>query len=300
LKRAFATLSALFLLFGGFQAFAGGMVRIKWVASIYSDAIGVGLEHPEGVACGDDSLLVADSGNSRLVRYHYEGPSVTAESEIPLPKSYPIMVQETSRGGLFYLDGSDRRIVALKANGEKIGVLDPQGLPSSAKVVPKSFRIDENDDIYILDIFSGQVLVLDPDGKFTRRIAYPEGAGFISDLAVDRQGTVFIVDSVAAVVHSAARGAERFSPLTESLKEYLNFPSSLAVDAAGVLYLVDKHGSGLGIIGKDGDFLGRTLGMGWKEGGLYYPSHICVSPNGNVFIADRSNSRVQYFSAGKE
>ena len=78
----------------------------------------------------------------------------------------------------------------------------------------------------------------------------------------------------------------------------MNFPTSLSVDESGVIYLVDQYGSGLGLVGQDGSFLGRKLGLGWKDGGLYYPSQLCISRNGSMFIADRGNSRVQLFDIG--
>jgi hypothetical protein len=39
--------------------------------------------------------------------------------------------------------------------------------------------------------------------------------------------------------------------------------------------------------------------MGWNEGLLYYPSQMCLNEKGEVFIADRGNSRVQVFSIVK-
>jgi sugar lactone lactonase YvrE len=210
------------------------------------------------------------------------------------------MVQVNSKGALYFLDGGERRIVGLSATGEDLGAVDPRGLPSSAEVVPKSFRIDRDDNIYILDIFSAQVLVLDAEGQYSRHVPFPEEYGFFSDLAVDRQGTIFLLDSVEAVVYSTAGAADGFSPLTKSMKEYVNFPTGLAMDDQGVLYLVDQYGSGLALVGEDGSFLGRRLGMGWNESGLHFPSQICISENGNVFIADRDNSRVQVFTVGKE
>jgi len=36
--------------------------------------------------------------------------------------------------------------------------------------------------------------------------------------------------------------------------------------------------------------------MGWTEGLLYYPSQMCLNDNGQAFIADRGNSRIQVFS----
>ena len=298
MRRAFTILAALVLISGSVAAFGAGKMRMRWVTSIYSGPNGVGLKYPEGVACGEDYLVVADTGNSRLLRFSYEDDAATPEAEFPLPKSAPIMVQVNSKGELYFLDGAERRIVGVSATGEPLGVLDPKGLPSSAEVVPKSFRIDHEDNVYILDIFSAAVLVLDAGGNYLRHVSFPEEYGFFSDLAVDQQGTILLLDSVEAVVYSALATADGFSPLTKSVKEYVNFPTGLSTDDEGVIYVVDQYGSGLALIAADGSFLGRRLGMGWNESGLYFPSQVCVNEDGVVFIADRNNSRVQVFTVG--
>jgi len=296
LRRALATITALLCALGALQALAAEKLRIKWVASIYADARGEGLRYPEGVTCDDDSVTVADTGNSRLVRYGYQGPAVTAEGELPMPRTHPTTLQHNSRGDFYFLDGRERRIAVAPADGSKRSFLDPKNAPTRAEIVPKSFRIDGNDDIYILDIFSNRVLILDPDGVYSSQVSLPEKYGFFSDLAVDRQGSLFVLDSVEGVVYFAAKGASEFSALTESLKEYVNFPTNLTVDSRGMLYLVDHNGGGLGIVGPDGSFLGRKLSLGWNDSSLYYPTQVCISESGNLFIADRSNSRVQMFS----
>jgi hypothetical protein len=270
--------------------------KIRWVTSVYIDAQGGSLKHPESVACGADFFVVADTGNRRLLRYTYLNELVTAEAVIPLPKSSPIMVQVNSRGDLYFLDSLKQSIGIVSATGEKLGDLRPRDLPSKKKIIPKSFKIDRDDNIYILDIFSERVLVLDPEGRYSRHVDFPEKYGFFSDLAVDPLGTILLLDGVEATVYSARRKADGFSRLGESLKEYMNFPTSLATDDAGTLYLVDQFGSGLAMVARDGSFLGRALGMGWTNSRLFYPSQICISPNGNVLIADRSNSRVQLFT----
>jgi len=60
-----------------------------------------------------------------------------------------------------------------------------------------------------------------------------------------------------------------------------------------------ENGSGIIILGQDGSFLGRQLSMGWNEGLLYYPTQMCINEKGEVFIADRGNSRVQIFTLVK-
>jgi DNA-binding beta-propeller fold protein YncE len=140
------------------------------------------------------------------------------------------------------------------------------------------------------------VLIVSPDGKYQRHINFPKDYGFFSDLAVDFKGNILLVDSTKAMLFSAGKDAKEFSPLTKSLREYLNFPTSLTTDSRGTIYVVDENGAGIVILSQDGSFLGRQLSMGWNEGLLYYPSQMAVNEKGEVFIADRGNSRVQIFS----
>jgi sugar lactone lactonase YvrE len=295
LRRTYVAIAALIVLLWAPQVIGAGAISLKWVTSIYADSNGVGLERPEGVACGEKFVVVADTGNNRLVRYSYDDSTVTAEAEFQLGKSDPVLLQLSSKGDLYFLDGRERRIVVLKASGERIGFLNPKSMTSSKEIVPKSFRIDGDDNIYILDIFSQHVIILDSDWQFSKKIPLPESDGFFSDLALDGQGKIYVLDSVEAVVHSMAKGADTFTPFTGSMKEIVNFPARLSVDDRGILYLVDQNGSGLALVAPDGSLLGRRLGLGWKKSGLFYPSQICISAGGDVFIADRNNNRVQMF-----
>lgn len=296
LARVSVALAISVVLFGSLEAPGAERRRLRWVTSVYIDAQGVPLKHPESVACGKDFFIVADTGNSRLLRYTYLNEIATAEAEFRYPQSTPVVVQFNSRGDLYFLDSRQQSIEIVSSSGEKLGELKPSGMPSKAKLVPRSFRIDGNDNIYILDIFSERVLVLDPEGRYSRHVEFPEKYGFFSDLIADAEGTILLLDSADVSLYSASQEAEGFSRLGQSLAEYLNFPTGLATDDRGILYLVDQHGSGVAVVDRDGSFLGRELGMGWTESRLYYPSQICISPDGYVLIADRSNSRVQVFT----
>jgi DNA-binding beta-propeller fold protein YncE len=243
---------------------------------------------------------VGDTGNDRLVRYTFQDKNLKDGNEIKIPQlSNPIRVQISSKGEIFALDGKKRRILRLSPEGGFKGYVDAEGTPSPSSFVPKSFKIDRNNNIYILDIFTGRVLVLNPDGKYQKQIPFPKDYGFFSDLSVDPKGTVLLIDCVKAMVFSASKDSKDFSPFTKNLREYLNFPTSVTTDNRGSIYIVDSGGSGLVILGQDGSFVGRQLSMGWTEGLLYFPSQICVNEKGEVFIADRGNSRIQIFSQVK-
>jgi sugar lactone lactonase YvrE len=273
-------------------------VKFRHLLSLYSDDKEGGMKNPEGVACSEKSLLVvSDTGNGRLLRYSFQEKALKAASEIKVPQlTYPLRVQINSKGEIFVLDGKKRRILRLTPTGEFKGYVDPEGLPSSPAMVPRSFKIGTDDTIYILDIFGERVIELSSDGKYQKHFEFPESHGFFSDLAVDSKGNLLLMDSTQRIVYSTAREAKGFLPLTKNLRDYLNFPTNLTTDGRGRVYIVDENGGGIVILGQDGSYLGRQLSMGWNEGLLYYPTQMSINEKGEAFIADRGNNRVQIFA----
>ena len=287
-------------LFPPLNTFSAETVKFRYLQSVYFDEKGAGLKQPEGVASGEKSLLViGDTGNDRLVRYTFQDRNLKGGSEIKIPQlSNPIRVQINSKGEIFALDGKKRRIVRLSPEGTFRNYVDPEGIPSPSPFVSKSFGIDRSDNIYLLDIFTGRVLVLNPEGKYQKQIPFPKEYGFFSDLSVDSKGNILLIDCVKAMVFSAPKDSNSFSPLTKSLREYLDFATSIT-DRRGSVYIVDEDGGGIVILGADGTFVGRQLSKGWNEGLLYFPSQMYVNERGEIFIADRGNSRVQIFTLVK-
>jgi DNA-binding beta-propeller fold protein YncE len=283
------------------KSFSAETVKFRYLQSVYFDERGGGLKQPEGVACNERSLLVVgDTGNDRLLRYTFQERSLKPGTEIKIPQlSNPIRIQINSKGEIFALDGKRRRVVRLTPEGAFKGYVEPEGIPSPSTFVPRSIKIDANNNIYILDIFSGRVLVLNSEGKYQKQIPFPKDYGFFSDLSVDSKGNLLLIDSVKAMVFSAPKDSNSFSPLTKSLREHLHFPTSITVDKRGTIYIVDENGGGVVLLGGDGSFMGRQLTMGWNEGLLYYPSQMSINEKGEVFIADRGNSRIQIFTLVK-
>lgn len=281
------------------QALAADAVKLRVAAPIYVDGKGSGIRQPEGVGCSKTQLVVADTGNGRIVRYDITGTSLTPVASIVLPQfPYPIRAQLDSKGGIYVLDGKLRKVGRVSPSGEFTGYVDLQTVPGGT-VIPRSIRVGSDDDLFVLDIFSARVLVLDAAGKLVRAIKFPAEFGFFSDLTIGPGGKIFLIDSVGKRLYAAPKGADVFQAASESLEEHLNFPSSLAVDGNGYIYVIDQNGSGIVILGPDGSFRGRHLSMGWKNGFLRYPSQSCIDENGNFFIANRENNRIEVLSTAQ-
>jgi outer membrane protein assembly factor BamB len=275
---------------------AAGRISLVPRLSVYSDDKDVALSRPEGVACNDKEVVAADTGNGRLITFHYDDSGMKAMTPIKLPEiTSPTRVQIDSKGDIYVLDSKLKKVARIDPSGKFGGFIEPQGLPAGVSINPVSFKLDSSGNIYLADNTSASVIVLDPSGKFQKKIDFPAGVGFIADLCIDPQGTVYIVDAINCIVYSAPEG-KPFSAFTGSMKDYMSFPISITMDEKNDFYIVDEHGGGVIILGPDGSFQGRQLSLGWSEGMLYYPVQMCVSPAGYAFIADRGNNRIGIFS----
>jgi sugar lactone lactonase YvrE len=292
MNRYFALIIILLL---PVHAFGAEQIRFKYDRSLYADDKGGGLILPEGVACGKNRLVAADTGNGRLVFYSIVDGEPRGGKEIRLPQVvYPVRVSMNSKGDLYVLDARQRKVARLSPEGAFQNYVDLAGLPMPGMVVPVGISLDGNDNLYVLDVGGARVLVFGDDGKFLRQIALPKEYGFITDLAANAKGTVFLIDSVNAVVYSTAKDPAVFTPITEKLKDDLKFAANIVADDKGLLFVSDQNGGGIVVIGQDGT-VRRLFSMGWKEGTLRYPAQLCVNTDGDLFVGDRANSRIQKF-----
>jgi len=277
------------------HAFGADEIRFKHDRSLYADDKGVGLKQPEGVACSKDRLAIADTGNGRLVLYSLQAGEPKGGTEIKLPQViYPVRVAMSSKGDLFVLDERQRKVARLSPDGAFKQYVETAGAPTEGMVVPAGISLDGNDNLYLLDSLGGRVLVFGDDGKYQRQMVFPKVYGFISDLAVNSKGTVFLVDSVKHEVYSTATNTQAFQPINEKLKDNMNFASNITVDDKGLLYITDQNSGSIVVVGQDGA-IRRLFSMGWNEGTLRYPAQLCINTDGDLFVADRANNRVQLF-----
>ena len=279
------------------SAFGEEPVKLKYTLSLFTDETGTGLNQPEGIACSEDRIVVADSGNGRLVLYSLQGGEARGGTAVKLTQVlYPVRLAMTSKGDFFVLDERQRKVARISRDGVFRAYVEPSGLPAQTMIIPAGLGVDANDNLYLLDILGGRVLVLNADGQFQRQVDFPKDYGFITDLTTDPKGTVFAVDGVKSMVYSNAKDPAVLAPITGTLKDNLKFPSNIATDRKGMLYISDQTGGGIVVIGQDGTFRNRILSLGWKEGAVRYPSQSCIDKDGDLFVTDRANNRVQEFT----
>jgi hypothetical protein len=164
---------------------------------------------------------------------------------------------------------------------------------------------------------AAQLLEFGADGKFVREIGHHLYAwSFAHTVKVDAEDNVWVTDKGSDMVIKFTpagrvdmvfgRKQEASDEGTEPLK-HPNPPlpaedgkfrqvTDVAWDAAGNTYISDGYiNSRIAKVDKDGNWLKSWGDRGKAPGQFHTPHSIAVGPDGQVYVADRGNRRIQVF-----
>jgi DNA-binding beta-propeller fold protein YncE len=272
-------------------------VQLRPMRPIYVDSLGEKIDAPEGVASdGSSRLVVADTGNRRLLLFDVTEDAISPTAELRLSQlPVPVRVRFDAGGDILALDGKSHRIARLASDGSFKGFVELAPASGRRAVVVKSLDVDDDGNLYVLDTAGSRIVVTDGAGSRQRTIAFAPEAEFLSDLTVNASGAVFALDSVGRRVFVARKGDGALVPLTESMDEDMAFPTAITADGSGYLYISDRSGGGIVVLGENGSFQGRHSSRGRSQGFLWYPSGLATDGD-HLFVADRGNNRIQVFA----
>jgi hypothetical protein len=164
---------------------------------------------------------------------------------------------------------------------------------------------------------SAQLLEFAPDGKFIREIGHNLYAwSYAHTVKVDPQDNIWVTDKGSdmvikfnpegRVVMVFGRRQEASDEGTGPLKKVqpplppedgmFRQVTDVAWDAAGNTYISDGYiNSRVGKVDKDGNWLKSWGEPGDKPGQFSTPHSIAIDAEGNIYVADRGNARIQVF-----
>lgn len=82
---------------------------------------------------------------------------------------------------------------------------------------------------------------------------------------------------------------------TELGSSYLSFPTGIAVDFLGNMFITDTGNDRVVKCGPEGKFLTETGGFGRESGQFNRPTYIATDNGLNVYVVDTQNKRIQRF-----
>jgi sugar lactone lactonase YvrE len=149
--------------------------------------------------------------------------------------------------------------------------------------------------IYVADAVNRHLRVFDADG--VQLSTFGQDAEFREpgDLVVDSQGDVFVLDPPAdSVVRFTADGQ-----LVARYRGELGLfrPRGIGIDRFDRLYIADTGSSRVVIMSRDGDLLAVWGGSGTGPGQFDQPTDVAVGGEGQVYVVDTFNQRIQWLDA---
>ena len=161
--------------------------------------------------------------------------------------------------------------------------------------------MDSKGHIYIFHRGQNPLLEFDTDGKFIK--AWDVGdVARAHGLFIDSQDDIWLVDVGNHTVRKFDSQGELLLTLGTPGQPgedacHFNQPTDVAIGLDGDIYVSDGYGNSRVVkFSKDGQFISTWGKKGKGEGEFNLPHAIVVDSKGRVYVADRSNKRIQVFT----
>ena len=163
---------------------------------------------------------------------------------------------------------------------------------------------DSKGKIYAADQAAGAIFVFDPEDRYKVELirnGSDAHFGLIVGLAIDDNDRIFVSDD--KLRHIAVINAQHHEETTFGA-DVLARPGGLAIDKENrLLYAVDTESDVVDVFDADSFKFLRKIGVSGKKhtltdpGTFSLPTNVAVDKDGNVYVTDTLNDRVEIFDA---
>jgi DNA-binding beta-propeller fold protein YncE len=172
-------------------------------------------------------------------------------------------------------------------------------IPEGRIAQPAGLAISEDGQrLYVADPLQHKVFIFDFAAKKLGKI---ESVGYPTGVALDDQENIYVTDGVTKSVVVFDRAGTRLREITDGS---LVRPNGVAVDSRNDrVYVVDTGNAeakeqNVKVFNRAGQRVGAIGGApGGDLGQFSYPTFVTVDAQGNVYVSDSLNARIQKFDA---
>lgn len=209
--------------------------------------------------------------------------------------SRPFDVCDAGDGRVYVTDAS-QGILLFDLKKGNVGVLGEQ---SSVDLDNPRGIAYARGNVFISLASTGQIVVLDDEGKYVRTIGEPGQFPGAIDLVVDTaRNRLIVVDNKRHNVFVNTIAGDSLFALGrrgEGDGEF-NFPQSAAVDPDGNIYVVDAFNFRVEIFDAEGKYLRQFGSQGDAFGMFNRPKGIALDSHRNIYVLDAMHQNYQIFS----
>ncbi len=295
---------------------SAGVVREYSSAGTFLMSIGSGvLSGPQGVfAAAGGKVWVADTGNDRIVRFSTTTAYQLEWGEYPAPgvEDLPTGLAVDGSGNVYVTNKAQDVIQKYDASGAFLLQWGGTGSTPGLFDNPAAIAVSPSGDVYVADTDNMRVQRFDADGNFLAQWgSFGTSNGQFSSpagIAVDSTGAVYVADTGNHRVEKFGAGGSFVSVWGTSAPAFscsdgaFRSPKGIAVDGSGNIWVADSGNNRVQEFDAGGAWIkawganNASCGSSSLDGKLKGPSDIDFDAQGTMWIADRSNNRLQRFT----
>jgi len=216
--------------------------------------------------------------------------------------SMPSDVVVGEDGSVYVVDGGNHQVAVFDARGQKRTTLGMLGSAEGQFQSPVGIGLGADGELWVADKGNRRLVMFDAGGRPVRTFGLKaDGEDLVPvDVAVGPDGSEVFV--TANNTHQVVV----FSDHGEFLRSWggegdaagqFRFPATIAIDAAGNVYVVDVLNARVQKFDAMGKHL-LTIGeRGGRAGTFFRPKGVAVDVSGNVYVSDSFLGVVQVFDA---
>jgi DNA-binding beta-propeller fold protein YncE len=210
----------------------------------------------------------------------------------------PYGVAASPDGRIYVADTAARRVFAFDTDAKTVSFVGESG-NSGRLVKPIGVAVDAQGTVFVADVTLKRVFGYAPDGRLAMAIGHEGELANPSGLAVDRVNKrLYVADAARHHILSYSTVDGTPGPtIGKRGSEHgeFNFPTNLAVDARGRLYVTDTLNFRIQIFDERGGFVGTFGTLGDSPGCLNRPKGVGVDSQGHIYVIDASFNNFQIF-----
>lgn len=281
-----------------------------YLSQVGSGGSGEGqLTYPADVAIDSEGdIWVADLGNHRLEQF---SPSGEYLSKIEYG-FFPRAVAVDEEDNILAFHAYPQHLVKLDQSGEVLETIGSGGSGPGELGSVKGIDLSPGGNVWVADSGNNRVAEFEPDGDFVKQFGL-NGAGegefkAPSGIDVDEDGNVWVVDQENNRVQKFTEAGAYLSEFggAGSGEGQLNTPTGVVAGSKGRLWIADTANNRVqefSVYGARAELTAHSSSFGshgTASGQFKAPAGAAIDPDGDVWIVDRDNHRVQQFSSSGE
>jgi tripartite motif-containing protein 71 len=298
---------------------SNGKFLLKWGSE---GSEGSHFKRPMGIIVDTSgNVYVADSGNNRVQKFDSNGKFLlkwgakgSEDGQFYEPRGAAV----DSAGNVYISDSFNYRIQKFDSNGKFIIKWGRYGQGDSQFADDYgSVAVDSAGNVYVADAQNGRIQKFDSNGRFILKWGsrgngpgqFPWSGGMYGTgpykVAVDSSGNVYVAQRDR--IHkfdSKGNFILRWGSSGALDGEFAHFVTDLAADSAGYVYVADSGNKRIQKFDSNGKFILKWGSRGRGDGqfgpqppiSMCGPMGICLDSEGDVYVTDTWNHRIQRFS----